>query len=277
MKWIVNFSGGLCSFWAAMREIERHGRENVVLLFADVLIEDADLYRFNQNCSAIMGIPITRVSLEMTPWQLFRKEGLIGNNRFPICSVRLKRELLNAWMTTHFELERDQPNCLYEDATVTLGFDWTEAHRVDEFQNEHPVWRLSAPMTEPPLWDKCQMQKETERLGIRVPRIYSYGLPHNNCGGLCVRMGITHAVHVLNVLPEVFANWEGEEQQSITVLGDRGIEAMTILKDRRGGQTRPLSLRDLRLRVEAGEKFPDHDWGGCGCGGATKPASDAGN
>ena len=40
---VINFSGGLCSFWAAHRVKERYGPENMVLLFADTLIEDAGL------------------------------------------------------------------------------------------------------------------------------------------------------------------------------------------------------------------------------------------
>ncbi len=46
MKHIVNFSGGICSFWAAHRVIQKHGVKDVVLLFADTLIEDDDLYAF---------------------------------------------------------------------------------------------------------------------------------------------------------------------------------------------------------------------------------------
>ena len=45
MKYICNVSGGLCSFWAWFRAVERYGRENVLPLFADVLIEDDELYR----------------------------------------------------------------------------------------------------------------------------------------------------------------------------------------------------------------------------------------
>jgi hypothetical protein len=43
---VVNFSGGVGSWAAARRVIARYGRSNVVLLFADTLGEDADLYRF---------------------------------------------------------------------------------------------------------------------------------------------------------------------------------------------------------------------------------------
>ena len=46
MKHIVFYSGGLCSWATAKRVVEKHGKENVLLLFTDTLIEDEDLYRF---------------------------------------------------------------------------------------------------------------------------------------------------------------------------------------------------------------------------------------
>ena len=46
MKHIIFFSGGLGSWATAKRVIDRYGSENVLCLFTDTLIEDADLYRF---------------------------------------------------------------------------------------------------------------------------------------------------------------------------------------------------------------------------------------
>ena len=43
IKHLVMFSGGVGSWAAAKRVVERHGTEGVVLLFADTLIEDEDL------------------------------------------------------------------------------------------------------------------------------------------------------------------------------------------------------------------------------------------
>lgn len=267
MKYIVNFSGGLCSFWAAVRMIRAHGRENVVLLFADVLIEDQDLYEFLGHAENILGIPVTRVSREIEPWELFRREGLIGNNRSPICSIRLKREPLNEWMQAHYELDQNQHNAFYEPATVVLGFDATEWHRVADFQAKHPTWLLAAPMTEPPAWDKCRMIQEAEKLGFKQPSLYAEGFPHNNCGGRCVRAGISHWVHLCKIRPASYLDWELKELETMADFRARGIEPLTILKDRRGGETKPLSLQDLRQRIESGEEFPDNEWGGCGCGG----------
>lgn len=253
--------------------IRQYGPKNVVLLFADTLIEDKSLYEFNERSADLLGVPITRVCYGLTPWQLFRKEGLIGNNRFPICSVRLKREPLNEWMQAHFELDKDQQNFVFEHATVYLGFDWTEMHRINDFRNEYPQWLSEAPMLDQPIWDKCKMRREAEKLKLPEQRLYTLGFPHNNCGGVCVRAGISHFVHLYRVLPEKFLEWETEELVTAEEFISRGIEPMSILKDRRGGETKPLWLCDLRLRIESGEKFPEYEWGGCGCGGATSVAA----
>ena len=267
-KHIINFSGGLCSFWAAHRVVEKHGTENITLLFADTLIEDAELYEFNEQASALLGVPITRIAQGQTPWELFRSHNMIGNNRFPICSIYLKRELLDRW---HRE------NCMEMDSIIYMGFDWNEEKRLKDLRRELPHWQIEAPMTQEPIWDKCRMTQEAEKLGLKIPRLYGLGFPHNNCGGRCVRAGISHWVHLLNVLPERFKEWEDEEWNTAEHLRQQGIEPLSILKDRRGGETNNLYLRDLRLRVEAGEKFNRFDWGGCGCGGATKSQNEPRN
>ena len=38
--------------------------ENMVLLFADTLIEDDELYQFNRQASALLGVPITASQLK---------------------------------------------------------------------------------------------------------------------------------------------------------------------------------------------------------------------
>ncbi len=60
--------------------------------------------------------------------------------------------------------------------------------------------------------------------------------------------------------------WAEEERITMLDFATRGIQQMTMLKDRRGGVTSNLSLYQLRDRIEAGEKFSQFEWGGCGCG-----------
>lgn len=260
MKHVVNFSGGLCSFWAAHRVAQKFGTDNLTLLFADVLIESPDLYEFNAKASEIIGVPITRICVGLTPWQLFRKEGMIANARYPICSVRLKREPLDLW---------HRQNCVELDTTIYLGFDFSEYNRLADIRAAKPEWHIEAPMCWEPLWDKCRMRIEAEKLGLPKQQAYEQGFPHNNCGKRCVRAGITHFVHLYHVDRPAYSDWENEEQITQAELASRGISNshFSILKDRRNGKTQSMTLKELRLRIESGEKFPQHDWGGCGCGG----------
>lgn len=264
---ICNFSGGLCSFWAAKRTVDKYGPLNCTLLFADTLVEDPGLYAFNDAASAFLGVPITRISLELTPWQLFRKRRMIGNNRFPVCSVVLKRELLDSWITSNFSMGATD-DLLLPKGVLVVGFEWLEMHRVDALRAAHPDWTIEAPMQEGEIWDKCRMRREAESLGFPTPELYRLGFPHNNCGGRCVRAGISHWAHLLATLPDRFAEWEAEERETADYIRSEGGEPWSMLKDRRGGVAKPLYLYELRARIESGEELDKYDWGGCGCGGA---------
>ena len=77
MKRIVQFSGGLCSFFAAKRVVEQFGKEDVTLLFADTLIESPGLYRFRDAGAEYLGLSVTVIADGSTPWDVFKDE------RFP--------------------------------------------------------------------------------------------------------------------------------------------------------------------------------------------------
>jgi hypothetical protein len=97
--------------------------------------------------------------------------------------------------------------------------------------------------------------------GLQPPRLYSYGLPHANCGGGCVRAGIGQWRHVYKVLPDVFARWEMEEQK----MRDRLGKDVAILKRSRNGVVSPFPLSKLREEIENDGQLDLLDWGGCGC------------
>ena len=97
--------------------------------------------------------------------------------------------------------------------------------------------------------------------GIRPPRLYELSFPHNNCGGFCVRAGQAQFRKLLEVFPDRYRQHEAEEADLRAYL-DKDV---AILRDRRGGQTKPLTLRDFRARLEGGEACDAFDWGGCGC------------
>jgi hypothetical protein len=102
-----------------------------------------------------------------------------------------------------------------------------------------------------------------------VPDGHAFALEDNiltgNCGGFCVKAGHSQFAHLLKTLPEVYRYHEQKEQEFRDFIG-RG--DVSILRDRRGGVTRPLTMRDLRLRLEKGA-LEGLDLcgfqGGCGC------------
>ena len=56
MYHVVMYSGGIGSWAAAKRVAEQHGTDRLIMLFADTLQEDEDLYRFViESCKNVGG------------------------------------------------------------------------------------------------------------------------------------------------------------------------------------------------------------------------------
>ena len=251
-KHVVMFSGGIGSWATGKRVAEAHGTKNLILLFADTLIEDEDLYRFLGEAASNIGGELIKVAEGRDPWQVFRDERFIGNSRADPCSKILKRRFLRSWL---------EENCEPKNTIVYLGIDWSEIHRFESAQEHWVPWECVAPMCDPPYRMKQEMLDDLRADGIAPPRRYDLGFPHNNGGGFFSKAGQAHFKLLLEVMPERFAYHERKEQELAAYLG----KDVAILRDRRGGQTRPLTLKALRERVECGGAIDEHDWGGCGC------------
>src|SRR5882757_2541072 len=98
---VVQFSGGIGSFCAAVRVAERHGTDRLTLLIADTGIEDPDLWRFADDAARLLGVALTKVSDGRTPWQVFRDKRFLGNDRLTPCSRALKQIPCRKHMTEH--------------------------------------------------------------------------------------------------------------------------------------------------------------------------------
>ena len=244
------FSGGIVSWASAKRDVEKHGAEGVVLLFADTMMEDEDLYRFIVEAAANVGVPLTRIADGRNPWEVMRDHRSFATNRMDFCSEELKRDLLDKWFAN---------NCSAETVSC-VGLDWTEMHRLDRMRQIMPERRWEAPMTEKPYMTKAQMMAWLKAEGIEPPRLYKLGFPHNNCGGFCIKAGQAHFALLLRTMPERYAYHEAKERELREVVGEYG-----ILRDRTGGTTKTLTLEAFRKRIEAQGEFDAFDWGGCGC------------
>lgn len=252
MKHVVMFSGGVSSWAAARRVADRHGTADLTLLFSDTKIEDVDLYRFIHEAAANIGVPLTVIADGRTPWEVFRDVRMIGNSRIDPCSRVLKRELLDRWRNA---------NCDPSDTTVYLGISWDEVQRLDRVRSRVGPWTYEAPMCEKPYLEKRDMLRLALSQGLRPPRLYDLGFPHNNCGGFCVKAGQAQFKLLLKTMPERYAAHEAEEEKMRTMLGAN----VSVMRDRTGGESRPLTMREFRERIEAKGEVDLFDWGGCGC------------
>ena len=245
------FSSGISSWAAVKRYSEEHGVDGMVLLFADTGIEDDDNYRFLHEAADNVGAPLEVIADGRTPWEVMRDVKIIGNSRIDPCSRILKRQLLHRWQNSHCD----------ENTAIILGICFDEEHRIKRIQERTDRWNYVAPLCEKPWLTKRDALNWAKREGIEPPRMYDMGFPHANCGGFCIKGGQASFALLLKHLPERYRYHEEQEAEMREMVGDH-----SILKDRRGGKAKPLTLRALRLRIEADPKGHDEfDFGGCGC------------
>jgi len=267
---VVMFSTGLASYIAARRVIERHPGQRVVALFADVkghsasphAGEDEDNYRFLAYASRDLtadGADVVHLRGTEDVWGVFRRRRRIGSAQVANCSHELKQKPAHAWLAEHCP----QPAA----TTVHIGIDWSEAHRIPAVERSYAPRPVGFPMTQPPYLDRHQMIQTCRGRGIEPPRLYGLGFPHANCGGFCVRAGHAQFALLLRVMPDRYAYHEAREQEMRDYLGTD----VSILRDRRDGVTRPITLRAFRERLQAADAgdrlalFDLDEWGGCGC------------
>src|SRR6185312_3546767 len=182
-KHVVFYSGGLGSFATALRVIEKHGTENLTLLFTDTLIEDHDLYRFiietaghffNADKNKIAELSKRALNITLTEENMSqRKDDL---ERLRLDSNKAIPQLV--WLTEH----KDPWDIFFEQkflgnsriaqcshilkqvmskkyvkehfeshkTTLYLGIDWTEEHRTKAPVKNWSPYPVEFPMCEEP-------------------------------------------------------------------------------------------------------------------------------
>ncbi|MBQ1118646.1 hypothetical protein [Streptomyces sp. B15] len=248
---VVQFSGGIGSFCAAVRVAEKYGTDQLVLLIADTGIEDPDLWRFADDTSRLLGVPLTKVADGRTPWQVFRDKRFLGNDRLAPCTRTLKQIPCRSWMTEYAD-----PS----DSLVYVGIENTprDRARIPAIARNWKPWTTRFPLCNrwAPARSKTELLDEARALGIEPPLLYALGFAHNNCGGTCVRAGQKQWKHTLDVLPERYAYAEAQEESLRDLLGD-----VSILRQRRKGIGSALPLAELRRRHQATATLPAFDLG----------------
>lgn len=251
MKHVMFFSGGVASYVSAKRLVAKYGKENVILLFTDTKYEHEDLYRFIDETVQKLGAEYVSIADGRTPWEVFKDEKFLGNSRVDPCSRVLKREQAKKWVKENCD---PATHCLY------LGYASDEDHRLQRSKKFWAPYEVDSPIISERTLTKEAMLTECRMDGIEPPELYLLGFPHNNCGGFCIKAGHAHFLNLLKQLPEKYAECEKKEEEMRDMLGD-----VSILKDRRNGTTKTLTLKQLRTRNRQDCDFLD--WGGCGCFG----------
>lgn len=285
MKHLIFYSGGVGSYMTARRVIEKHGKENVDLLFTDTLTEDPDLYRFIVEATAklfgVVGIAdllklteriaaakmgerkelIIKLAEEASKrfpnmtwihegkdiWELFSDVNFIGNSRVAPCTQILKQRSAKRYV---------KKNYTPEEVTLYLGIDWTEAHRTVAPRKNWSPFQVEYPMIEEPYLSKNEMIETLLIDGIDTPYLYKLGFSHNNCAGLCVKGGQGHWIDVLEKMPDRFEYAENKEQELIVKIQkdreEKGkpVIPVSILTKSKNGEKKAFTLKELREQYE---------------------------
>ena len=251
MTHVVFYSGGIGSWAAAKRVAAQYNPRDLILLFTDTKSEHPDTYRFLRESAANVGGQLVEIADGRTIWEVFEDTHFLGNARVDPCSRILKRELADRWLREHF---------VYTEVTCYVGIDWTEVNRFERMAPRKLPYIFKAPLLTSPYLSKQQMHEWAAQEGLRKQVLYELGAAHANCGGGCIKMGQGGFAHLLQTLPDTFREWEEQEERLRAQLGN-----VAILRDRRGGTSRPLPLRELRERLACGREVDKFEIGGCGC------------
>ena len=239
-KHIVQYSGGIGSFAAAMRVAERHGTDDMILLVADAGSEDPDLWRFVDDSSRYLGLKPVIVADGRTPFEVFRDVRFLGNSRLAPCSHLLKQKPCLKWV---------EENADPADTILYIGIENTKRDRarIPGIARNWKPWRVQFPLCNrwEPARSKDELLDEARAVGIDPPRIYAWA-DHNNCWGKCVRAGKKHWAALWENDPERYREAERDEQAIRAHLG----KPVTILREQRNGVHLSLSLAEYRQRLE---------------------------
>ncbi len=246
-------SGGAASAIATMRCLEWYGVGRVTLVNADTGSESPGNYELIRALETVSGVTIERLYQGMDIWDVFDAHGvmrLIHGGGACKASVELKQKPLD-----EFTRDRFTP----DQVVVAVGLSPTEQDRQARLTKRLHPYEVLYPLNAEPHLTECQMVAELERYELPESMAYNMGYTHDNCNGGCVLAGQAQWAGLLDDNPEHFAYCEKREGVFFERTG------FTMLRDRRGGSTKPYLLSQLREDRAAGRVFRDTWRSTCGC------------
>lgn len=249
---IIMFSGGKSSFAVADYVKTHFPKDNIVLYFTDTMWEDEDLYRFNDEVSDKLELPLLYHSRGITPPQLMVQQRFMANNRVGTCSKELKMKVsanylkkgivpeIEKWRNKHF-LKNEE---FVFGAILYFGIGFEEMHREGPIRKNWKPFEVRMPLID----NDIDIVKVLKKYNIRQPRLYDMQFAHNNCKGRCVKAGQGHFKNLLMKDEETYIALMEQE----VVISDyiRYAKQSQI----RNGKTKDHMFKDVYEFVSSGKK-----------------------
>ncbi len=255
---VIFFSGGKASLAVADWVQTQYPDDSIVLYFTDTQWENEDLYRFINEASDKLQLPMLIHSAGITPIQLMFEKKMIYNSMIGDCSKILKqkvaRDFLKKGVRPAIEKWRNRDRLKHEDfttdAALYFGIGFEEMHRQDAIIKHWKPFRVEMPLINNNIWRDDVLKK----YAIRQPVLYDYGFSHNNCNGRCVKAGQGHYRLLKEQMPDVFQKiMEQEHHLKICVSAYRYITNDKVPKEDRI----PVHVREKML-LELDDAYRDY-------------------
>lgn len=263
MRHIISFSTGIPSAIVAYLVCKQH--PNAIVLFADVLWEDEDNYRFLDDVESLIGKKVMRLSGGLNPIEIASNEGYayIPNQMTATCTRKGKIEVIK--------------NFMQDGDILYLGMTHKDLANGRDLDAPIRNWRQIGVTVKYPLIEQnIEPHGYAESLGLLPPEMYSKGYKHANCGGRCVKQGQGDWVRTLIHYPARYMEveqWEHNQRvkQAIRIYFElyqcllhpmflaitKLSKLYTIVRKVVNGANIGVSLRDLRLQHEAEIRQPN--------------------
>lgn len=140
----------------------------ITLMFHDVPCgHDEDMYRFNDDISNYLGIPITEASTGETLWQCIERNHCLPSVHIPFCNRELKQVPAEKYYAS-----------LRGEFALHNGYGAEEKRRIEK-QKLHAKYPIRYPCYEAGLTSTMIKKIISQDWGIKLPRAYDY-FEHNN-------------------------------------------------------------------------------------------------
>jgi hypothetical protein len=208
MNIIVFFSGGKASLAAADYAKLQYPKANILLYFTDTLWENDDTYRFINEASDKLQLPLLTHSSGLNPVQLMFEKKMVYNSMIGDCSKILKmrvamdflkrgkKPVIETWRNRHYLKDENYT----KDAILYFGIGFEEMHREPAIRKNWQPFQVQMPLIENNIYKNEVLKK----YDIKQPVLYDLGFSHNNCNGRCVKAGQGHYRLLKAQMPDVF-------------------------------------------------------------------------